>query len=418
MHLKDVKALGEPHDTCRWGQGIVDVEACVRALRRLGYSGALSIEHEPEDHDPIGGMPRDAGGAARVALVRVALVGCGNIAERYARQMIAEGLELAGATDLLPGRAAAFVAEHGGVEYASLEALLGADEVDVVVNLTAPQAHAEVTAAALEAGKHVHSEKPLALSHAEAQELVALAAARGVALSCAPATLLGEAQQTAWKLLREGAVGRVRVAYAEANWGRIESWHPAPESLLGVGALVDVGVYPLTILTAIFGPARRVTAYATLVEPDRVRRDGVPFRLETPDWITAVVELADGTVARVTATFYVGPSKQRGLELHGDDGSLYLAAWAEADSRLELQERGGEYAPVPLLREPFAGIPFGRAVADLAAAVQEGRRPRASGEHAAHVAEILDAAKRSYEGGGAVAVTSEFDPPPPLEWAA
>src|SRR4051794_22641019 len=185
--------------------------------------------------------------------------------------MAAEGLTLAGATDVLPGRAAAFVAEHGSVDYPSLAALLAADEVDIVVNLTAPQSHAEVTAAALEAGKHVHSEKPLALRHDEAKALVELASARGVALSCAPATLLGEAQQTAWKLLREGAVGRVRVAYAEANWGRIESWPPAPEPLLAVGALVDVGVYPLTILTAMFGAARRVTASAALVEPDRVR---------------------------------------------------------------------------------------------------------------------------------------------------
>jgi predicted dehydrogenase len=348
----------------------------------------------------------------------VAFVGCGNIADRYVRQIKGEGLDFVGAADALPGRAAAFVAEHGGVDYGSLEALLAADEVDVVVNLTAPQAHAEVTAAALEAGKHVHSEKPLALRHDEAQELVALAEARGVALGCAPATLLGEAQQTAWKLLREGAVGRVRVAYAEANWARIETWHPAPESLLAVGALVDVGVYPLSILTAIFGPARSVTAFAALLEPDRVRRDGVRFRLETPDWITAAVELADGTVARVTATFYVGASKQRGLELHGDDGSLYLATWGEADSRLELQARGGEYEPVPLLREPFPGIPFGRAVADLAEAVRDGRPPRASGSQAAHVAEILDAAKRSYEEGGRVAITSEFEPPPPLDWAA
>ena len=349
--------------------------------------------------------------------MRVALVGCGNIADRYATTMAAEGLTLVGATDVLPGRAAAFVAEYGGVEYPSLAALLAADEVDIVVNLTAPQAHAEVTAAALEAGKHVHSEKPLALRHGEAQALVELAAARGVALGCAPATLLGEAQQTAWKLLREGAVGRVRVAYAEANWGRIESWHPAPEPLLAVGALVDVGVYPLTILTAMFGPARRVTASAALVEPARVRLDGAAFSLETPDWITATLELADGTIARVTATFYVGPSKQRGLELHGDDGSLYLATWAEADSRLELQARDGEYAAVPLLREPFAGIPFGRAVADLAESVADRRAPRASGQHAAHVAEILDAARRSYEDGAPVAVSSSFDRPPPLDWA-
>ncbi len=325
--------------------------------------------------------------------MRLGIVGCGNIASRYASSIAAApGLELVAATDVLPGRADEFVADHGGTSYASLGALLGAEEVDAVVNLTAPQVHAEVTAAALEA-------------------------ARGLGLSCAPATLLGEAQQTAWKLVRDGAVGRVRAAYAEANWGPIESWHPSPEAILRVGALVDVGIYPLTVLTAMFGPARSVVAYATLLEPDRVRLDGTPFRLDTPDFVVATIELADGTIARVTASFYVGPSKQRGLEFHGDDGSLYLASWAEFDSRLELAPRGREYEPAPLLREPYRGIDWSRPIVDLADALRDSRPPRANGAHAAHVVEVLGAAEKSYREGGVVEVTSEFPQPQPLEWA-
>jgi predicted dehydrogenase len=350
--------------------------------------------------------------------MRLGFVGCGNIAERYAKTVAAApGLELVAATDLLPGRADAFVAKHGGTSYATLSDLLAADEVDTVVNLTDPQVHAEVTAAALDGGRHVHTEKPLALRYDEARELVELASSRGLGLSCAPATLLGEAQQTAWKLLRDGAIGRVRAAYAEANWGKIERWHPSPEAILRVGPLVDVGIYPLTVVTAMFGPARSVTAYATMLEPERVRRDGVSFRLETPDFIVAAVELADGTVARVTASFYVGPSKQRGLELHGDDGLLYLASWAEFDSRLEVAGRDGEYAPAPLLREPYPGTDWSRALSDLAEALEDGRPPRAGAAHAAHVVEILAAAEKSYRDGGAVEVTSDFPQPQPVEWA-
>ena len=148
------------------------------------------------------------------------------------------------------------------------------------MNLTIPSAHASVTAAALEAGKHVHTEKPVALRYEEARELVELAERTGRRLSCSPATLLGEAQQTAWKLVRDGALGEVRVVYAEANWGRIESWHPTPQALYDVGPLVDVGVYPLTILTAMFGPVRRVVAYGTTLEPERVTLAGEPFRLD------------------------------------------------------------------------------------------------------------------------------------------
>jgi predicted dehydrogenase len=353
--------------------------------------------------------------------MRLGIVGCGNIAGRYARTIAAaDGVELVAATDALAGRAEELVGEHGGIAHPSLEALLGDERVDAVVNLTAATAHADVTRAALEAGKHVHSEKPLALDHATAKDLVALAAARGLALSASPATLLGEGQQTLWKLVREQAIGRIRVAYAEANWGRIESWHPAPKTIYDVGAMADVGVYPIAILTAIFGPARRVTAFASTVYPERRDTHGAPFTIETPDIVIAVLELDDGVVARVTASFYVGPGKQRGLELHGDTGMLFLTTWHDFDSRLLLSTTGNgdDYTELPLLRPGYAGVDWSRALVDLAAAVEEGRRPRASGEHAAHVVEILDAIAASSRDGGPIEVTSSFARPEPLPWAA
>ena len=349
--------------------------------------------------------------------MNVALVGCGNIAARYAEPIAAaEGLALVAATDILPARADAFVAEHGGTRYATLDELLADDSVDVVVNLTAPQAHAAVTASALEAGKHVHSEKPLALRYADAQELVALAAQRGLRLSCAPTTLLGEAQQTAWKLVRDGAIGRVRAVYAEANWDRIERWHPDPTALYGVGPLVDVGVYPITIMTAMFGPCAASSRTPRPSSPSaRTRRQAVP--VGAPDFVVAVLELADGVVARVTANFYVPASKQRGLEFHGDEGSLYLPTWGEFDSRLELQPRGGEYATVP----PCAS----RTTASTGAArsstsqrlIAEGRPHRMSAEHAAHVVEILCAVRTRAARWDTVDVRSDFVRPQPMDWA-
>jgi predicted dehydrogenase len=350
--------------------------------------------------------------------VNVALVGCGNIAEHYARRIVAEEqLELVGVTDAVPERAEVLARKFDVVHHASLTEMLAEDDVELVVNLTAPAAHASVTAASLEAGKHVHSEKPVALRYEEARELAELAQRNGARLSCAPATLLGEAQQTAWKLIRDGALGAVRAVYAEANWGKIESWHPWPQALYAVGPLVDVGVYPLTLLTAIFGPARRVVAYATTLESERVTIGGEPFRLGTPDFVVALVELDGGVVARLTATFWVGPGKQRGIEFHGESRSLYLASWAEFDSRLETSEDGETYSPVPLLREPFPGIDWARPLVDLCEAIEEGRPHRAAAEHAAHVVEILEAVDRSSAEGSAVAVRSEFEPPAPMDWA-
>ena len=350
--------------------------------------------------------------------MRIALVGAGNIADRYAAAIVrAEELELAGATDLERSRAEALVGEFGGRAYPDLGSVLADDEVDTVVNLTVPQAHFEVAAAALQAGKHVHNEKPLTLRHEDADRLVELSAEHGVRLSSAPTTLLGEAQQTLWKRIREGAIGRVRAVYAEANWDRIESWHPDPRSLYAVGPLVDVGVYPVTILTGIFGPVRSVRAYTTTLEPDRMLLDGTAFTPGGPDFVVAVLEHEHGVVSRVTASFYVGPCKQRGIEVHGDDGSLYLPTWAEANSRLELQQRGGEYATIPPVREPFPGIDWGRALVDLAQAIEEGRPHRAGAEHAAHVVETLNAVETAAEQGGAIAVRSAFPQPEPMEWA-
>jgi predicted dehydrogenase len=353
--------------------------------------------------------------------VRLGIVGCGNIAVPYARSIAAaDGLELAGAADALPERAESLVSEFGGVAHASLDALLADETVDAVVNLTAAVAHADVTRAALEAGKHVHSEKPLALRHADAQALVELAGERGLGLSASPATLLGEAQQTFWKLVREGAIGTVRVAYAEANWGRVERWHPSPLTILSVGALGDVGVYPLAILTAVFGPVRAALGYSTMALAERVDRDGVSFTIEMPDFTVALLEHESGLVSRVTASFYTTAGYQRGIELQGDDGIVWLPTWGEADSRVLLSQTGNadDYEEVQLLRAPYRGNDWSRPLVDLAAAVREGRPPRASGEQAAHLVEVLEAVERSNREGGRVEVRSSFAPPEPMPWAS
>jgi predicted dehydrogenase len=355
-----------------------------------------------------------------VAPVRLGIAGCGNIATPYAASIaLVDELEIVAAYDPVPGRVEELTTQFGGSALASLDALLADERVDAVVNLTAASAHVEVTRAALEAGKHVHSEKPLALRHDEARALVDLARDRGLGLSASPATLLGEAQQTMWKLVREGAIGTVRVAYAEANWGRIERWHPTPMSILSVGAMGDVGVYPIAILTAIFGPVRHVTGFSTMVLADRLDRDGAPLRIGTNDFDLAVLELESGLVARVTASFYTTAGYQRGIELNGDDGMIWLPTWGEANSRVLLSKSGNadDYEQVDWLRPPYEGIDWARALLDLAAAVEEGRPPRASGEQAAHIVEVLDAIRRSSAEGGRVEVRSTFPQPEPLPWA-
>ncbi|MGH2543901.1 MAG: Gfo/Idh/MocA family protein [Ardenticatenaceae bacterium] len=351
--------------------------------------------------------------------LQVGIVGCGYVAGPYARDLVTHPeIELVGVTDLDMERAQRLAGAHGCRVYPTLTDLLSDAEIDLVVNLTTHHAHKDVTEQCLRAGKHVHSEKPLALTVKSAHELVELARERGVRLAGTPFTWMGEAQQTAGKVIREGRLGKVRVVYAEANWGRLETWHPAPEPFYEVGALFDVGVYPLAIVTAFFGPARRVHSYGTVLQPQRVRGDGSPLHVETPDFMATMLELENGAVVRLTTNFYVTQrGKQGGIEFHGDAGSLYLSSWHMFNAAVEFAEFGQPYVPVPLLREPYPGLEWGRSIVELAEAVAANRPHRASGEHAAHLVEIVCAAHESLRLGQPVSVHSHFPPPMPMEWA-
>lgn len=351
----------------------------------------------------------------------IGIVGTGNIAGRYAEDALTHPeIRLVAATDVDPGRAAAFAEKHGCRVHASLDDLLADEAVDIVVNLTVHQAHYEVTRRALEAGRHVYSEKPLALSSREAHQLVELAVSRGLRLGCSPSTFLGEAQQTAAAWIQSGRLGTVRAIYAEVNHGRIETWHPAPGPFYEVGVLVDVGVYPLTLITTMLGPARSVRAWGWDLKPERMAIDGSEFRIGSPDLIVAAVELEGGPVVRLTASFYVGrPAKQTGsLEFHGDDASLSLGSFQTFDAAVEVGAYGESYAPVAYVRPAFQGTAWARGVAEMAAAIGEGRPHRASGEQAAHVVDILEAAARSMaDGGSRIEVASTFAAPPLMPWA-
>jgi predicted dehydrogenase/sugar phosphate isomerase/epimerase len=443
VHLKDVRArrpekIGRElvdmgHETCRLGEGIIPVKDVVRALRQIGYRGPIAVEHEPEDFDPSEDLAAglklleawwpEAEVAPSFEPLRVAVVGCGNIAGAYGEAMAGyRELEILGATDIDPSRAAAWAKKNGGRAYASLEEVLADPRVEAVVNLTIQQAHVEVITRSLEAGKHVHSEKPLATTYSEAKALVALAEKRGLRLSCAPVTWLGEAQQTAWKMIRDGAIGTPRVVYATVDWARIETFHPNPVPFYAVGPLFDVGVYPLALMTAWFGPVLSVTAGGGLVLKDRKTRDGTPFTPGSEDWIVALLEFSSGVRARLSANFYVGdPVQERsGIAVHGDAGSL-ATSWFAGSAALRVGPFGGSYRRVPLAREPLGTgewwCDWAAGVVGLARGLRTGTAHPTGAAHAAHVVEIIEASHRSLREGRAVSLTGSFPKPEPLAWA-
>ncbi|HEY3332231.1 MAG TPA: Gfo/Idh/MocA family oxidoreductase [Capsulimonadaceae bacterium] len=353
--------------------------------------------------------------------IRTAIVGCGNIAAHYAEHMkrYAE-IDLAGFADMDSARAESFASKFGGTAYASLDALLADPTIELVVNLTIHRAHAEVIERCLRAGKHVHTEKPLALSSADAGNLVTLAQELGLRLSSAPSNYLGEAQQTAWQLVRSGEIGTPRLVYAEVNHGRVEAWHPNPEPFYEVGILWDVAVYPLTLITTLFGPIEAVTGFAKVIHPHRVTNEGRQFTITTPDYYLAALETASGVTARLSANFYVDRGKQGGsMEIHGDGGSVFLADFQNFDCLVEAKKFGQQYEPAPLVRPAASGTEFSRGIQDLAQSMLTGTPHRTTGEQAAHVVDVLSAICASAAtGGGRTAVPSRpYRQPEPMEWA-
>lgn len=443
VHLKDVKAprvektgfefIDMGHETCAAGDGVVPMEALVKWLREQGFRGPMGIEHEPENFDPseeirlslerVNAWWVEATPQPKHAPLRVVVVGCGNIAGSYGEALNTRPeIEILGASDLDGARAEAWAAKHGGRAYASLDEVLADPEVEVVINLTIQHAHVEVVTKALEAGKHVHSEKPLAPTLGEAQRLVALAKSKGLRLSCAPVTWLGEAQQTAWKLVREGRVGTPRVAYAAVDWARVETWHPNPVPFYTVGPVGDVGVYPISLLTAWFGPVHRVTAAGGVLLPDRVTKDGQPFVVSKSDFAVAMLDFRNGMRARLSANFYVGdPADRRaGFEIHGDEGSI-RSEWFAATAPLEVGSFGEPYHPVPLVREPAGAgewyCDWSAGVFELWRNLREGTPHPTSGEQAAHVVEIIEAVETAIQTGRRIELTSTFEAPQALAWA-
>lgn len=354
--------------------------------------------------------------------VRVAIIGAGNIAGPYLEDLQnIEQVEVVGITDLDTRSAREKADKFGLALYTNTDTLLLDDEIEIVVNLTPPRAHKGIITKCLEAGKHVYSEKPLADTYADAQELVDLAKSKGLRLACSPFVSGGEAQQTAWKLVREGKLGHIRLAYAEVNWGRIESWHPAPQAFYEVGPMADVGVYPLTVLTTMFGAVKQVTSFGRTLMPDRVTTENVAFSPASPDFMVAMLETASGVLIRLTANFYVGHHtvQRPGIEIHGDKGSLNLSNWFEFSGDVTYTSfDDGEYQPVPLVRTPeHTGVPWGYGIAELASAIMEDRPHRFTGEQAAHLVEILDAVRVSNQTGETVQLKSTFTPSAPMDWA-
>ncbi|MEV4017625.1 Gfo/Idh/MocA family oxidoreductase [Nonomuraea angiospora] len=354
--------------------------------------------------------------------IGVALVGAGNISGQYLRNLTSfPDVRVLGLADIDTVRAAAVAAEHGVPVSGTLATVLAVPEVEIVVNLTVPSAHAAVALESLRAGKHVYGEKPLAMNVDEAAKVVAEAANLGLRVGGAPDTFLGAGLQSALHALRSGLIGEpVAVTSAIQNLGP-ESWHPNPEFFYqpGGGPLFDLGPYYLTALVSLLGPVTRVAADTRKARPHRVvgsgPKEGLVFPVDVPTHVNALLDFPGAATA--TATFsFDSPVPRRMIEIIGTEGALSLPDPNTFEG--PLLARGPRDADWREL--PVSGTTAGRGIGvlDLARSLRAGTGHRASGELAYHVLELMCAISESGERGEFLPITSTTtaSDPLPTDW--
>jgi len=372
-------------------------------------------------HDgPSAAGRRNRGGARVTKPVGIGVIGCGNISAAYltaARTFPI--LNIVALADARREAARARAAEFD-LRAVSVDDLLADDEVEIVLNLTVPNAHVEVSLAAIAAGKHVYSEKPLGVGVAEGRRLVDAAAAKGLRLGCAPDTFLGGAHQTARALIDSGAIGRPIGGTAFFMCPGHERWHPDPGFyyLPGGGPMLDMGPYYVTDLVNLLGPVERVIGVATRPQAERsvlsepLKGTRVPVRVATH--VTGVLRFVAGAVVSATMSFDVVSHKHVPLEIYGESGSLIVPDPNGFGGAVELAAFDSTWREIPNPR-PYADANYrGLGLADMAQAIRGGRPHRAGGALALHALEVMEAFQASSDAGRAIDIASRPQRPAPM----
>jgi predicted dehydrogenase len=348
---------------------------------------------------------------------RVGIVGLGFISRQYLEVLAGHpAVTIAAVADLDGPRAAAVAAELPGSRAVPVQDLLAADDVQTILNLTIPGAHAEIALGALGHGKHVYGEKPLAATFAEARTVLGTATAAGLNVGCAPDTVLGAGIQTARAAIDGGLIGRPMSASAVMVTPGHERWHPNPDFyyLPGGGPLLDMGPYYLSALVHLLGPVRAVTGSAARPRAERVigsgPRSGERIPIEVETHVSGVLEHADGPLSTVTMSFDGVRTTAAPIEVHGETGTLAVPDPNHFDGEVRhFALAGDRWNPL----EPsagYAGAGRGIGLLDQVLAAP-GRPPRAGGELALHVLEAMTALLRSAAEGRRIELTTTAERP-------
>jgi predicted dehydrogenase len=354
----------------------------------------------------------------------VGIIGCGNISAAYlGLAAMFKGYKILAVADINMDNARAR-ADEFDVRAHTVDELLAADDIDLVINLTIPAAHVDVSRAILQAGKHVYSEKPFVLSLAEAQELGDIAKASNLRIGSAPDTFMGGSHQLARDLIDAGAIGKVTSGAAVVMSSGMEDWHPNPDFFFqkGGGPILDLGPYYICNLVQLLGPVKKVTSFTGVASETRTiqngPRNGETVPVETPTTIHSVLSFESGAIITLLASWDVWASNHPIMELYGTEGTMDLPDPNFFGGTLTITERSSDPIEkswdhpfnIPNFEETQANY-RGAGLADMAIAIAEGRPHRCNDDFATHVVEVMTAILEAGETGTVLTMTTTCDRP-------
>lgn len=364
--------------------------------------------------------------------VKVGVIGCGHVSSEYFQSFSQhEEIELYACADLNQELAAKQGAAFDIPKVYTPDALLADPDVEIVVNLTPPSAHAEVSIATVKAGKHVFSEKPLAPTLDAADEILAAAKSAGVLVGCAPSTFLGGPLQTMRKVVDDGWIGTPRAGTSFFSFRGGEHWHPHidPFYAKGGGPMLDIGCYLISSLINVLGPAARVAGITRQFDDVRLRPKGTPgvddIKIEVATHAAGTIEFASGAIITLMVSWEMWASRLPFLELYGTRGTVsvpYDDVWGGQPvvrggqpsdlAYIPTVPGGGTWRTVPMTHNSQAHRAV--AIADMASAIRSGTPFRANADMAYHTLEIMLAFDQSSETGEIVTLKSTCERPPAL----
>jgi len=355
--------------------------------------------------------------------IRVGVIGCGAISGRYLQtSRNFPILEIAACADLNRESAERKAADYAVPKVLSVEELLADKSIDLVLNLTVPKAHMPICMAALENGKHVYVEKPLAVTREDGQTILREAQRRKLQVGCAPDTFLGWGLQTARKAIDEGIIGRPVSFLAFMMCPGHEHWHPSPEFYYeaGGGPMLDMGPYYLTALLNCLGPVRRLTGLSAIEIPERTitseTRKGKKIKVETPDHVVGTVEFQQGAVGSIVMSFATRFAQYDGktpITIFGTEGTMLVPDPNGFGGPVKIRRNeDSEFREIPAVFDHVYERSVG--LAEMAWAIANSRTPRSSGQQALAVLDLMLGFLDSSTDGKAYRPVVSYTRPDPL----